>query len=369
MRLGVLLALAACGSTSPAASTARPSEPAPVAAAPAAALSLDDLPGMWLDQVAIEGIDDEHVLAAVRSRRGDRADLARIRADVLAIYATGMVQDVRAEAWRQGTGAALRYVVEPLPRLRAVRFAGNDRIATADLRAELRTVEARSVRPEAVHRDARRIAELYRARGYLDAAVAPDVADGTVTFEIDEGQMVTIGTLSFTGNRAVPGADLIRLIASPGVNTVGGRYDPELLRDREPLIDAHYFDRGYVEMRLGEPIVIRSADGLTLAVTIPVHEGRQYRIGTLTASGSLSAPVATYVRALGVKTGQIFNRDTFTAGLVRVRILHARYGSIPEDIVEVVPKTTLRKDARRVDIDVYVGTIGPVPTPGRLRNP
>lgn len=369
MTRAVLVALlVACGgSAPPAGPRAMPTPMLPAGDAPVAALSLAELPGMWLDEVAIAGSDDEEVRAAVRSRRGERADLARIRADVLAIYASGAVRDVRAEAWRQGTGAALRYHIEPLPRLRALRFAGNDQIASNDLRAELRTVDARFVQLGVVHRDARRIAELYRARGYLDATATPSVADGTVTFEIVEGPLVTIGQLAFTGNRAVATADLERLIGSPGINEVGGRYDPELLHEREPLIDAHYFDRGYVEMRLGEPIVTRSADRRTLSVTIPVEEGHRYRIGTLTASGTLAAPVAAYVRALGVKTGQVFNRDTFTAGLVRVRTLHARYASIPEDLVEIVPRTTLRKDARRVDIEVYVGTIGPVPAPGRLR--
>jgi outer membrane protein insertion porin family len=357
MRLGVLLALAACGSTAP---TARPTNPTPATAAPAAALLLDELPGMWLDQVGIEGIDDEHVDAAVRSRRGERADLARIRVDILAIYATGMVQDVRAEAWRQGTGAALRYRVEPRPRTRSITFRGNDHLSDAVLRAGLTSIDRPVVSPSIVKRDADRIAAVYRERGYLDAAVRPTVRDGAISFEITEGPLVSVGSISFTGNRAVSAADLAALLVGvPGENSVGGRYDADALREREPFVLAHYHDRGYVDARVGEPTVTRAPDRRTVAITVPISEGRQFRLGTLTTTGTLVASAATYLRTLGVKPGAVFNRTALYTGVEAVRVLHARYASVPITLVEVVPKTTIHQDTRRIDISLHIGTVTP----------
>jgi outer membrane protein insertion porin family len=355
--LAMAAALAACSGTP---KPVAPPLPTPTPVPTVAALALDELEGMWIDELLVVGTDEELITAAIRSTAGARARLRTIGADVLAVYGTGRVHDVRVEAWRQGRGAALRYVVTPAAATGRVTFEGNRRLTDAVLRVELASPRRATVDPASVHADARALAELYHAQGYLDATVASSIEGGDIEFAIVEGPVVVVRALTFTGNRAARQATLApMMVGADGENAVGGRFDAQLLRDHAVYVSAHYYDLGYVNVFVGDPIVTRTADRAHVEISIPIEEGKQYRLGALSARGTLAGTPASYVRALGVKRGAIFNRTALAAGIEAVRQLHAAYASVPPGRVEVTPLTTLHAATLRVDIVLEVSVRTP----------
>jgi outer membrane protein insertion porin family len=106
-------------------------------------------------------------------------------------------------------------VVEPGPRVTIERleFVGNQRLTAAELRAQMQTeggtinTPGRTYRAEVVERDLLLLHALYYDRGMLEAQVVPRVRETEralqIVFEIDEGPVFRIGTLSFSGQLAV----------------------------------------------------------------------------------------------------------------------------------------------------------------------
>ena len=49
------------------------------------------------------------------------------------------------------------------------------------------------------------------------------------------------------------------------------------------LIQGLYFDNGYVEVKVSEPLMELSPDRESLFITVPIEEGKQFHIGKLPA--------------------------------------------------------------------------------------
>ena len=56
------------------------------------------------------------------------------------------------------------------------------------------------------------------------------------------------------------------------------------------LIQAHYWDRGYVQVKVANPLVELSPDKQSMYITISIEEGPQYRLGKVDVTGELLAP-------------------------------------------------------------------------------
>jgi outer membrane protein insertion porin family len=239
----------------------------------------------------------------------------------------------------------------PLHRIESVETAGQKRIPAADL-APLLQIKAGDPFVEArVGLVAAAITELYRVRGFAQAAVKPatqvlpeaqaaNVAYRPVTirFEIDEGPQTILSGVSFEGNTAIPSAELLAQMALEGGKPF---YRPQLSVDREALERA-YRGQGFQNVSVISQLAFAREQEL-VALTWTIREGDQITVDRVLINGNNRISTALIRRELTIRPGEPMSDDAMlesqrrlaALGLFRrVRITELpRTGSLKRDVL------------------------------------
>jgi outer membrane protein insertion porin family len=125
------------------------------------------------------------------------------------IYAIGLYADVVIKGEKAGNGVKIRIETKQYPRLAEIRYKGNNKVKTKNLKKQVNLTEGRIVSPGAIKNCVEAIKKLYEEKGYLlaqvESSIEPDKTNPgreVVTLRIDEGQKVRIKNITFTGNAA-----------------------------------------------------------------------------------------------------------------------------------------------------------------------
>jgi outer membrane protein insertion porin family len=358
LALMLVAALAACGGGGP----RREVRMAPDRGSdkPGPAAKLADLRGdvTGIEVLGLEGERAKQARGALQSAIGVAFDPALASRDLQALWALGGITDASVEARATAGGVELRYTVVPSPLVRAVDVRGSNVVPAAQWLANIPVKAGTPFSPALLSQVAQHMLGELRSFGHFSARVkwssskAPeDKVD--VVIHVEEGPQVKIAKLELRGNQKVKKEVLLGLLEKNGKTVVGGRYWRDALDLGLMHVATHYYDRGHVDVRVGMPEEALTADGTQIAVTIPIEEGPQYRIGKLDAKGALIAPVKKYVELLGVKKGQVFNRGAVAKGLERISQMHREKGTAHG---EVLPETVVDPKKRLVDLTVVVKT-------------
>src|SRR5262249_60269960 len=93
-----------------------------------------------------------------------------------------------------------------------------------------------------------------------------------------------------------------------------GVLDRDILTNDIAILSNHYYDNGYIDHKIDEPIILRDRDGLE--IVIRVDEGQQYRVGKVEIGGGLLLDGKKMLKQGKLKTGQVFRgrrlRDDIT---------------------------------------------------------
>ena len=114
--------------------------------------------------------------------------------------------------------------------------------------------------------------------------------DLTVTFKITEGKKILISTIRFEGNKTFSSSKLLGVMETKekwflSWLTNAGTYKEEVLKNDALLIADFYMNNGYINVKVGEPVVKLSDTKDALLVSIGITEGDQFRIGEIGFKG------------------------------------------------------------------------------------
>ncbi len=272
-------------------------------------------------------VSEQVVRANMRLREGVEFDAAGLDHDVRSLYATGQFAYVDIQPTVRADRSAVDVLVLVTPKLRvlAVRYEGNSKLKPSGFLSggfgrDIKTKEGNALDEQQVHTDAETIRDYYQKAGYSQAKVdyRIDRASGTsgnasVTFAINEGIKEVIAALRFTGNDHVKTATLKGLMETKTrglfswLTGSGYLQDEQLADDLEKLAE-YYREQGYLDVKLPSREQLtygRSAAG-KVAITIPITEGAQFHVGSITVSGNTIIPTPELMRLLQQKTGAVF---------------------------------------------------------------
>jgi outer membrane protein insertion porin family len=111
-----------------------------------------------------------------------------------------------------------------------------------------------------------------------------------------------------------------------------------------------YYDNGFVLSQVAKPDVAVAPDRRTVAVTVRIEEGAQFRVGKISFSGDALVAGQKYDSAITTKTGEVFSRTKVMEDLGRIREFHEQTGSWTPQF-EVTPVTQVDTDKSVVHID------------------
>src|SRR5438874_13739047 len=176
-----------------------------------------------------------------------------------------------------------------------VEFSGEQTFKEKDLRSDVKeqlaTVDRYGLTPARADDLAFFVEVFYRKHGYTKASVHYKIENrDQLRLEINEGPLMTLGTITFEGNSAEPTDKLFDFVVGP----TRERYSK--LQRRLPFVAADvqegvelvhrlYVAEGFLDAAVEQPSYTFHDEANRVDVTIPIHEGRRYFFGNVSFHG------------------------------------------------------------------------------------
>jgi len=304
-------------------------------------------------------VDAGAILRKIKTKPGDFYDPARLREDLKAVFAMGYFDDVSIEAEDTPKGKRIVIHVKEKPVIRQVVFSGAEKIKEEELR-DAAGVQANTILNPSTLKDAvRKLQALYKSKGYYHAQVStsvsyPDPDSAEVRFVIREGRRIYVRKIGFTGNSHFDDGDLEDVIKTSTRGwlswlTDSGVLSMEEIRQDAARLAAFYHNHGFIEAKVGEPVVEQEGDGLS--VTFPIEEGPRYRVGMVDIQGDLIDDKAKLLAMLRIREEEFLNRKVLREDILRLTDRYAEHGYA---FAEITPKVEKAPSGQRVDIVLQV---------------
>jgi outer membrane protein insertion porin family len=248
--------------------------------------------------IEVEGtkvLEKDVVLMRLKTQKGDIYDPKAVNKEVKDIYELGYFDDVQVKVDELPDGVRLTFVVKEKPRISAISVLGTDAKDQDDVLEVMSTRAGAVLNPKVLADDLGKIKEMYRKDGYYkaDATYKLESSDATqarLDIVVNEGPKLYIKKISIEGAKELDSGDLKKQLslAERGFLswvTGSGVLKEELLLRDAAAIEAYYSNRGFIEVKVGQPDVAFEDDGIV--ITFKVEEGRRFKIGGITFSGDI----------------------------------------------------------------------------------
>ena len=281
-----------------------------------------------------ETVNEERLRNIISSKPGTEYKAEKLDNDVRALFASGLVDDVRLLAEESGDG--VRLIAEVATRMEyvAVGFVGNTVYDDQKLAKETK-LSSRGILSDTNILDARRNLEnYYHERGFPDTTVEhriqpsaqPGKAD--LIFVINEGGNNEIRKIRFEGVTAFTAAELKKEMKTKPKNwlswlTRAGRIQHDQLdQDVDAILD-YYRSKGY--LRANCPGVRREQvkDG-KVDIIIPIQEGDKYTVAAVGFGRTTVFKAEELYPALTLLAGDSYNSKKMRDDMTMIR---SYYGS------------------------------------------
>jgi len=340
--------------------------------------------GRRIRRIRIEGnqrVAEGDVLATIELSAGGPCDDPQVGRDAQALWNLGFFSDIVIEAESIGgeeVDLVFRFVERPA--IADITLEGNDGVADEDLEEKIELREGSILSVPQVRRQVGRLRDLYAEKGFFLARIDVNLVEQEnnqvdVVFEIDEGDKVSVRRVRFVGNANVSAGELRGFMQTSEEGFLsflsdGAPFSRDVFEEDLVRLQAIYYDKGYLGVRIGNPRVELTPDRRHLDITVPLDEGPRFRIGRLAiqevdAQGNAVEPLGGRRRLreqVAANPGDWFSRTAIAESLQRITRYYRDEGYAA---VEMVPQTNLDPAKKEVDVVLQIRR-GPLVTIERI---
>ena len=324
-----------------------------------------DLLGHRVDQVQFKGnrkVEDDAIRQNLLTRVGGLLDLEKVREDVRAMWKLGFFEEVTVEATRSAKGGVIvTFGVKEKPSVRKILVSGNDELELDKINEVIDLKRDSILDITKVKANREKIHDVYVEKGYYLASVDYEVkpvneSEVDVWFVVDEHSKVEIREVSFIGNQRVKDEELANTIGTRKGGALSfitdtGIYQEDQFERDLLLITAYYYDRGFINVKLGAPQIRLSRDKKYMYLSIPIDEGPVFSIGKIDFKGDLLGPEREYYERLKIQTGETFNRSKVGEDINKLNDFYKDKGYA---YVNITPLTNIDLDKRIVHLSFEI---------------
>ena len=332
--------------------------------------ALAQAPELKVASIEIRGakrIEMSAIAGRLTLKAGDRYTPDTVRGQVKILYDTGFFEDVQVETESIAGGMALIFVVQEKPFITEIVFDGNEQL-TDDKLKEKTTIKSQTfLDQQQVKESAETIRRVYQHDGYYNAQVVPviealDEDRKRLTFHITEGEKAKIKTVIFEGLRAATKNEMLNVMSTrewipwygfftkfklPSMVSDAGVLKHEEVGNDVERIREVLLNKGYFNVRVGQPTVELTEDKKWFTVSYPITEGEPFTIGEIGFRGHTIYEDPELRAGLRMKEGEIFQRAKIRDEITRITDL---YGSKGYSFAEVVPNVIPNNEERTIGI-------------------
>jgi outer membrane protein insertion porin family len=321
--------------------------------------------GRPIERVQFRGnrkVEDDAIRVQLLSKPGTLLDAAKLREDLRAMWKMGFFADITVEGEVGTSGAlTLTFAVKEKPAIRKVLIAGNDDMGLDKINEVIDLELDAIVDISKVKKNREKIADLYVQKGFYLATVDYEVkpvneAEVDVWFKIDEKAKVKIREVQFIGNNNISDDELRGSIATRRADALSflndsGTYNQEAFERDLLLVSAHYWDRGYANVKVGTPQLRLSRDKQYMYLSIPVDEGPIFSIGAVNFKGDLIGGAPKNLEKVKIRAGMTFSRTRIAEDRENLSAFYQDQGYA---YANVLPLTKVDLDKRTISLTFEV---------------
>ena len=315
-----------------------------------------------VSEIAISGnsrVSDSTISAYLPVRVGDAISEDSLDNAIDSLFATKLFNDVTINI--EGTRISIAVVENPI--VNRVNIEGNDVLDDERLLAEL-DIQPRRVFTRKVAVDAtQKLLEIYRLSGRYAAEITPQVIrlDNNrvdLIFEVDEGPLIKVTSISFIGNETFSDFTLRQVISSRQerwwafLSSVD-KYDESRLDYDARLLRQFYLGRGYANIQIKRAQGGLLADRSGFALTFEIDEGTRYKLRDVSFTSQITdIDVSKFRDDIPLEKGDWYNVKGLEQGLLNVT---NSLGNLGYAFVDVRPQVTPDTDSNELDIEISIG--------------
>ena len=240
-----------------------------------------------VDEIVISGnkrVAVGTVLSYLPVRVGDRVTRSSLSIALERLFETELFKDIDIAL----DGRVLRVTVVENPIINRINIEGNDVLSDERLMEFLDIQPRRVYTRELALEATQRLLDIYQASGRYAAVVEPQIIEldenrVDLAFVVDEGPLIKISSITFSGNEMFADRVLKRTISSRerkwwAFFSTGDKYDEARLDYDVRLLRQFYLSRGYADIEVSRVQGGLLPDRTGFAVNFILEEGQRYRV-------------------------------------------------------------------------------------------
>ena len=239
-------------------------------------------------------VDSETVRAIISISEGGSFNSETIELTLSELYNTGFFKNVSITE----NNGVFEINLDENATINKIAFEGNKRFSD-EILSEIIEIREREVFSRQVVSNATdKIKELYKSEGRYGAKVNPryvKLNDNRVNlvFEISDGPLYTVKSISFIGNNVFSDRTLKNIISTKQSAwwrfiTSSDNYNEERLKIDASLLREFYFTRGYIKFQILRKQGDLLPDGSGFSVVFVINEGERHRVSSIQLKTSFS---------------------------------------------------------------------------------
>jgi len=319
-------------------------------------------------EVRVEGnrrVEPDAIKRALKNQEGQIFDHEKTGDDLRSLWSLNYFSDIQLLVQRTDRGIIYLVRVTERPAIRDVKLQGNEELSKDDFKEAIDLKSYSILDLDAVRRNEKKIQEKYVEKGFFLAEVTHKIEPvaGTnevdVVFVIHEHSKVMVKEISLLGAIKVPADELKGTMFTReggylSFITGEGTFREEIFQRDLSILQAAYYDRGFINVKIEKPQVSISSDKRYIYISIKIEEGEAYTIGKLDFSGDLLVAKPTLKGLMTSRQGELFNRTKLSHDISTLTDLYLDQGYA---YANITPLTQLHTEQRLVDLtfDVQKG--------------
>jgi outer membrane protein insertion porin family len=323
------------------------------------------LQGRAIERVQFRGnrkVEDDAIRVQLLSKPGSLLDATKLREDLRSMWKMGFFADIDVEAEVATSGGViLTFAVKEKPAIRKVLVSGHSELGLDKINEVINLELDAIVDISKVKKNREKIQDLYVQKGFYLATVDYEIkpvneAEVDVFFEVDEKAKVKIRDIQFIGNDKISDEELRGSIATRRQDALSflndsGTFSQEAFERDLLLVSAHYWDRGYANVKVGVPQLRLSRDKQFMYLSIPIDEGPVFTIGTVNFKGDLIGTAQKNLEKIKVRPGTTFSRTRIAEDRERLSNFYQDQGYA---YANVLPLTKVDLPNRKINLTFEV---------------
>jgi outer membrane protein insertion porin family len=304
----------------------------------------------------LKRIEEGSIRAKLAQKIGRSLSQENTTEDIKTIYKMGYFNDVRVEIEPFEGGVKLIYAVKEKPTIVKVDLQGNKEYDDDRLREKVTITPGSISDATLINYGAAKLRSFYESEGYYLAVIVPVISvvkEGEValTYQIEEGQKVRISDIVITGNDAMSGDKIIKVMKTKTAGLFSfilgtGYYKKEEMKlDSENIKDL-YYNNGFLKITVSEPELELSQDRTALKITLRISEGVRFTVASVGIEGNKTFSEKDLSAMTKLAPGAVFSKEVLGKDIAALTEKYADNGhalvSIYPDLLPDDEKKTVR---------------------------